>query len=391
MSLLFSKNNTLSINEQKDILLISLLKNFCKEKHYENFESLCNQLNNIGFINDNIIDILQNKPLITDKYINILEKVIVNPSSDSVTEYVPKPTINLYNEFKILSKLGAGGFGNVYKCINMLDKNTYAVKKIIINMDNNNLQKALREVQSLSKLNHKNIVRYNSCWLGYENDIFDSYEKINNGEDELYFDSLTNNEFEENEFKIINLYVQMELCDLSLEKYLNREINISKSKKIFNQLIDGLEYIHKNNIIHRDIKPKNIFLKENNEDFIIKIGDFGLSKNFNCILPKINSIIVKENITNEIGTTTYASPEQLGSNSYDYRTDIFSLGIILYELFTNFNTQIERYKEIGKIREGCYENINPYIVDLCKQILSNNPVERPSLYEIKLIFNKINF
>ena len=98
-----------------------------------------------------------------------------------------------------------------------------------------------------------------------------------------------------------------------------------------------------------------------------------------------------ENITNEIGTTTYASHEQLGSNCYDYRTDIFSLGIILYELFTNFKTQIERHKEIGKIRDGIYDNINLNIRDLCKKILSDNPVERPSLYEIKLFFNKINF
>ena len=96
MSLIFSKSNKFSINEQKDILLLSLIKNFCDKQNYYDFEHLCNQLNEIGFINENIISILQNKPLITDKYINILQKIVEVPSEKRVTEYVPKPIINLY-------------------------------------------------------------------------------------------------------------------------------------------------------------------------------------------------------------------------------------------------------------------------------------------------------
>ena len=127
----------------------------------------------------------------------------------------------------------------------------------------------------------------------------------------------------------------LELCDCDLSEYLSKNhkeekkgMDIASIKKIFNDLNKAIKILHQNNIIHRDIKLENIFMKfEGASDFVIKLGDFGCSK--------INNFESK--CSTNCGTLLYMAPEILKGDLYDYKCDLYSLGVCLYRLiFFNF-------------------------------------------------------
>ena len=133
------------------------------------------------------------------------------------------------------------------------------------------------------------------------------------------------------------LFIQMGLCYGNLNTYLEKRtsINYLDSKSIFKNILEGLSYLHKMNIIHRDIKPSNIMFDKNG---ITKIGDFGMSikyKDENSLQKKI----VKTE--NEYGSYNYLSPETIENKEYSIYSDIYSLGIILFELLSTFDTYME--------------------------------------------------
>jgi PAS domain S-box-containing protein len=149
--------------------------------------------------------------------------------------------------------------------------------------------------------------------------------------------------------------------------------------KIFKQIVQGLAHIHWNGFIHCDIKPANIFLQE---DHHILIGDFGLAK-------KIVTDPSEEEDDELMGAGTYlyASPEQLLEHRcYDNKTDIYSLGILLYELLCPFSTGMERVKTLMDIRQGKFseEFIKTWPREflLIKSLLNPDPMERPTASEI---------
>ena len=108
-----------------------------------------------------------------------------------------------------------------------------------------------------------------------------------------------------------------------IQKYKDKHILIEENiiEDIIIQICKGLIEIHKNKIIHRDLTPDNIFINENNK---IKIGDFGVSKILNT----------KKYASTYTGKLHYNAPEREKGEEYDYRADIYSLGCIMYELFT---------------------------------------------------------
>ena len=125
--------------------------------------------------------------------------------------------------------------------------------------------------------------------------------------------------------KIIILIEYAEGGDLfnKIENQKNKNKNkYFKEEEIidwFIEICEGIKYIHSNNIIHRDLKPQNIFFNKDNH---IKIGDFGISK----------QLINTNKANTRLGSENYISPEIISNQSYDYRIDIWNLGIILYEL-----------------------------------------------------------
>lgn len=197
------------------------------------------------------------------------------------------------------------------------------------------------------------------------------------------------------------LYMQMQLCQMSLKQWLSvRNRSISNGKTIFHestsfhilqQISSALHFIHSRNLIHRDVKPPNIFLNDGESPHIM-LGDFGLAKsnvgaNVNLLhkspghLPRLNSH------TSGVGTTTYAAPEQLIAEEYDAKVDMYSLGIVIYELWKPFSTSMERARHLDLLRRHCipkeFSQKFLKIGELVTSLLNHNPELRPSSSDLQ--------
>ena len=144
----------------------------------------------------------------------------------------------------------------------------------------------------------------------------------------------------------------------------------------FSQLVSAVQHVHEKKIIHRDLKSKNVFLTTSN---IIKLGDFGIAR----ILRTTN-----EKAKTMVGTPYYLSPEVIEGKAYTAKTDIWSLGVILYELCClkpPFNAQ--NIHALGyKITKGSYASLpNKYSSEIKKLVallLQVDPAKRPNAFEI---------
>ncbi|KAK4501360.1 hypothetical protein PRZ48_007168 [Zasmidium cellare] len=153
---------------------------------------------------------------------------------------------------------------------------------------------------------------------------------------------------------ISTLYIQMELCDRrSLRDLVRRPMDDDESWRYLRQVTEGLAHIHGHGIIHRDLKPDNVFIDANGNP---KIGDFGLATagNYGTQPGNIGSAgYGSVDMTQSIGTALYVAPELQSKHSsgYDDRVDMFSLGIMFFEMCQPFGTGMERVNEIQQIRQ----------------------------------------
>ena len=176
-------------------------------------------------------------------------------------------------------------------------------------------------------------------------------------------------------------FILMEYCDgLTLEKYIKQYAGKSIDRKIIynftSQILKSLVKIHSTGIIHRDIKPCNIFIKNDQ----IKIGDFGLATRYSNTGKLLKSKKIE-------GTPLYLSPEQKNFKTYNEKVDIYACGITLYEMCSCFSTEMERCNDIlslkneNKINERVSKNY-PEESALIKLMTKNDYNERPSAKEI---------
>ena len=198
----------------------------------------------------------------------------------------------LLNRYELLEKIGEGGMGTVYKAKCHLLNRFVAIKilKTELGNDEDFVARFKREATSIAKLLHPNIVNVHD--VGTE-------ENIN--------------------------FIVMEYIDGKTLKQIIKETGRIESQKTLDivfQVAKALECAHKNNIIHRDIKPDNIMIMEEN---MVKVMDFGIAK-----------VADSSTVTNAgiMGTVRYLSPEQAKGNFVDGRTDIYSLGVVMYEMVT---------------------------------------------------------
>lgn len=213
------------------------------------------------------------------------------------------------------------------------------------------------------------------------------------------------------------IFIQMEYCEkLTLKEVTDgvNKIELNEKWKLIIQILEALAYIHSKHLIHRDLKPTNIFLDKN---LHIKLGDFGLVTLLNQKGKAESSTQRKEHIkfgkmgeylSCGVGTLHYSAPEQETKNIYDEKADMYSLGIIIFELFHKFNSRMERDTVLRKIASKhefpdlFLSSAPENIIKICKNLTSNQPQVRwsssdlltsnliPTSFNEKVIFSNFS-
>uniref|UniRef100_A0A8C5E4D9 Eukaryotic translation initiation factor 2-alpha kinase 1 n=1 Tax=Gouania willdenowi TaxID=441366 RepID=A0A8C5E4D9_GOUWI len=197
------------------------------------------------------------------------------------------------------------------------------------------------------------------------------------------------------------LYIQMQLCERSLKDWI-AERNAKPRELTFNDpydcvdteqtlillkhILEGVEYIHSKGIMHRDLKPRNIFL--HGQDCQVRIGDFGLACKDIIIESFKGSMSPNSDYmhTSGVGTFVYAAPEQLNGSNYNSMSDMYSIGVLALELFQPFGTEMERIRCLGDLREGkvldSFRDRWPVLTKYIVQLLSKEPSVRPTASQL---------
>ena len=253
------------------------------------------------------------------------------------------------NDFQIISKLGEGAYSTVFKVRRNIDNKIYALKKVkLLNLSEKEKENSLNEVRILASVKSNFVVSYK----------------------EAFFDEKDN-----------TLCIIMEFADRGdlyqkIVQHKKSAILFEESDiwRIFIQLVKGLKSLHDLKILHRDMKSANVFLFSNGS---AKLGDLNVSK------------VAKRGLGyTQTGTPYYASPEVWKDKPYDNKSDVWSLGCVLYEMITlrpPFRAQ-NMEGLYNKVCKGQFSRIpDKFSDDLYKVVqflLQVNPISRPSCEQI---------
>ena len=253
------------------------------------------------------------------------------------------------DDFQIISKLGEGAYSTVFKVMRTVDGKIYALKKVkLLNLSDKEKENALNEVRILASVKSNYVVSYKEAF-------FDEKDKT--------------------------LCIVMEFADngdlyQKIVEHKKKAMFFEESEiwRIFIQLVSGLKALHDLKILHRDLKSANVFLYTNGD---AKIGDLNVSK------------VTRAGVGHtQTGTPYYASPEVWKDHPYDNKSDIWSLGCVLYEMITlkpPFRAQDMEglYKKVIK---GQYsripERFSNDLFQIVQFLLQVNPTLRPSCEQI---------
>ncbi|XP_066287799.1 uncharacterized protein [Branchiostoma lanceolatum] len=256
---------------------------------------------------------------------------------------------NTGEEYKVCDLLGKGGYGAVYKVSDTedLELAIKVIRKKDAYHDRYRCNSQWQEIEIHSSLSHQNVIAFHSFF-----------------EDTLHF------------------YLVMEYCCRSLEDMLKEKpvVGDSEAKFWFRQIVEGTSYLHAMEIVHGDLKPRNILLTE---DMEVKIADFGIATN----LADGKSSKIR-------GTPTYIAPEVLSGDGFSFKADVWALGCILYRILigqsvlkekgisTRQVDQLKRQSKVFLIKMSLPFSVTPMAKDLIQRMLSWTPRSRPTPDEI---------
>ncbi|HEY5535142.1 MAG TPA: serine/threonine-protein kinase [Ignavibacteria bacterium] len=247
-------------------------------------------------------------------------------------------------KYKIQSKISEGGMGTIFLGLHAKLDRLVAIKRLHSDLTSNELfrDRFIEEAKILAHLNHPNIIS-----------IYDLIE-----ENESYY--------------IVMEYIEGE----TLEKILDKSsigLHPDRATAIFKKILSAFDYAHKKGVIHRDIKPSNVIVQNDDNP---KILDFGIAK-----LIQSKSKITKAGTL--MGTLYYMSPEQILGLNVDSRSDIYSLGVLFYEMLTNHipygNEKNNEYEMMNSIISNeiidirnYKQNLNDNIINAINKALSKD-------------------
>ncbi len=289
----------------------------------------------------------------------------------ALAEALPGTVIE--GKYLLEEKIGAGGFGVVFKGVNTRDKTPIAVKVFRPMAGNDSAEAAerfRREGTTLCKVQHPNAVR-----------VYDSG---------ISSDGIA--------------YIVMELlvgASLNTELRENGKVSLKRAARIIRSVCDALSSAHMAGIIHRDIKPDNVFLHQSAEGEIVKVVDFGIAK----LMKDDTAEDTEENAAltrtgGVIGTPQYIAPERLNGTPYDGKSDVYSVGVMLYQMLCGtvpfqatgnnvIKLIMSHLNDPPPSMRNFNRDIPPAVEALVMRALAKKPTERPTAKEFGESFSAI--
>lgn len=266
-------------------------------------------------------------------------------------------TLEAFNKderYRIESRLGSGAMATVYKAYDLRLQRVVALKVLHDHLSNNNELRVRfeQEAKLAARIDHPNVVRIYDFGIDPQGQLV-----------------------------IVSEFIDGQSLTLALRQYVNQfqpYLHPALAALVSLEIAKGIDAAHRHSVIHRDLKPDNVLVHHSGE---IKLTDFGVARPFESSLTQVGQFI---------GSLTYASPEQVQGSKVDSRSDLFSFGVILFELLTGqlpFRSSNPTDLAL-KISQAVVPPLNqirpsvPYELDtIVRKCLRATPVERPNSAE----------
>ena len=254
--------------------------------------------------------------------------------------------------YRFIKLIGSGGMGDVYEAEHIVLKKRVAIKTLKSHLhEGSAFRRFQTEAQAASRLAHPNIVSVYDCSVSQT------------GEPYMIMDLVKGE---------------------TLAQYLKRkgDLTIEESLQIISDICAGVICAHEKNILHRDLKPSNVILDETGEKRVARVLDFGLAK-----MLENEGMVARMTRTGEVmGTPSYMSPEQVNGHKLDQRSDIYSIGCILYEMLTGsppilgknaMETMVRQLNEIPlSLSEAAMKEFPQELEQIIARALAKDPANR---------------